>query len=341
MPLYTFKDKQIAEVTSTSFAAERIREREDIQAALRDKIEIISPDTLIISEEFSEWSEGGRRIDLLGIDKQANIVVIELKRDETGAHMELQSLRYAAMVSTLTFKKAVEIYQKYLGKRDIIKDAEIDLIDFLGWSDPLEDLFPTDVRIVLASANFSRELTTAVMWLNERDLDIRCVRLKPYKLGDEILLDIEQIIPLPEAEDYQIQVREQTEERKAAAKAAKDMTKYLFNGIAYRKNRLVFAVINQYLAEYQDTTLQKLKEVFPDSLQGTLGVTATIEKAQEIFSKTSHKRHFLAENDILRTADGSEIAVCTEWGKGKAGSPGNIDNFIGCAKELGYQIEAE
>jgi hypothetical protein len=335
MPLYTFKDKQIAEVPSTNFATEKIREREDIQAALRDKIDVISPDTLIISEEFSEWSEGGRRIDLLGIDKQANIVVIELKRDETGAHMELQSLRYAAMVSTLTFKKAVEIYQKYLDKRGIVKDAEIDLVDFLEWSDPLEDLFPTDVRIVLASANFSRELTTAVMWLNERDLDIRCVRLKPYKLGDEILLDIEQIIPLPEAEDYQVRVKEQTEERRAAAKAARDMTKYLFKGTAYRKNRLVLAVINQYCSEHPDTTLQKLKEVFPDFLQGALGVTSTLEKAQEIVDRTDKKRHFLADSEILRTADNLEIAVCTQWGTG------NIENFIDCAKKLGYQIEAE
>ena len=71
MPLYTFKDKQIAEVTSTNFWTVGIRERDDLQAALRDKIDVVSPDTLVISEEFSEWSEGARRIDLLGIDKQA------------------------------------------------------------------------------------------------------------------------------------------------------------------------------------------------------------------------------------------------------------------------------
>ena len=81
MPLYTFKDKQIVPLENTNFGVERIREREDLQAALRDKIDVIAPDTLIISEEFSEWSEGARRIDLLGIDKQANLVVIELKRD--------------------------------------------------------------------------------------------------------------------------------------------------------------------------------------------------------------------------------------------------------------------
>ncbi len=93
MPLFTLKDKQIAAVKSTQFGAEGIQERTDLQAALRDNINVISPDTMVLSEEFSGWTEGARRIDLLGIDKQANLVVIELKRDETGAHMELQSLR--------------------------------------------------------------------------------------------------------------------------------------------------------------------------------------------------------------------------------------------------------
>lgn len=336
MPLYTFKDKQIVPLENTNFGAERIRERDDLQAALRDKIDVIAPDTLIISEEFAEWSEGARRIDLLGIDKQANLVVIELKRDETGAHMELQALRYAAMVSTLTFKKAVEIYQKYLKKRGIDKDAEVDITNFMGWSDPLEEQFPTDVRIVLASANFSRELTTAVMWLNEHTLDIRCVRLKPYKLGTEILLDIEQIIPLPEAEDYQVRVREQVEERRASVKASRDMTKYLFMDKTYRKNKLVLAVISQYLSEHQDTTAQELKGKFPDYLQGGLGVTSSLETAKGIFERTNHKRHFLADDEVLKLADGSEIVVCNQWGAG------NIENFIEWAqKNLGYSIQAE
>jgi RecB family endonuclease NucS len=127
MALYTFNDKNLSEISRTSFGIESIRERDDLQVALRDSIEAISPDTLVISEEFSDWSEGARRIDLLGLDRQANLVIIELKRDETGAHMELQALRYAAMASTLTFKKAVEIYQAYLDKREIEKNAESEM----------------------------------------------------------------------------------------------------------------------------------------------------------------------------------------------------------------------
>ncbi|VEB50939.1 membrane protein [Salmonella enterica subsp. enterica] len=72
-------------------------------------IDIVAPGCLVISEEFSDWEDSRRRIDLLAIDKQANLVVIELKRDEIGAHMELQALRYAAMISTMSFCESMRI----------------------------------------------------------------------------------------------------------------------------------------------------------------------------------------------------------------------------------------
>jgi hypothetical protein len=217
MPIFTLRNKQISEVKRTYFEVEGIQERIDLQFALRDRIDAISPDTLVIAEEFSDWTEGNRRIDLLGIDKNANLVVIELKRDQTGVHMELQAIRYAAMVSTMTFEKAARAFQDYLDKRKIDKNAEEELLEFLGWSDPLDEQFAVDVQIVLASGNFSKELTTTVMWLNERNLNIRCVRLQPYKLGEEILINVEQIIPLPEAEYYLVKVREQAEAQRAVA----------------------------------------------------------------------------------------------------------------------------
>ena len=38
-------------------------------------------------------------------------------------------------------------------------------------------------------------------------IDIRCVRLKPYKMSDGTeLLDVQQIIPLPEAAAFQTQI---------------------------------------------------------------------------------------------------------------------------------------
>jgi RecB family endonuclease NucS len=108
MPIFEITHEAIRKITETSFSAAGIKERSDLQRLLRTQIEVISPETLIVSEEFGEWEDSKRRIDLLGIDRDANLVVIELKRTEDGGHMELQAIRYAAMVSTMTFEKVVD-----------------------------------------------------------------------------------------------------------------------------------------------------------------------------------------------------------------------------------------
>src|SRR2546421_3564470 len=180
MALYEITTDNLSKVAETSFDFVGVRERTDLQRLLKKQIEVIAPETLVIAEEFGEWEESKRRIDLLGLDKNANLVVIELKRTEDGGHMELQAIRYAAMVSKMTFEKAVDIYGSYLSKNGSDTDARAAILEFLEWEEPKEDAFAQDVRIVLVSANFSKEVTTAVLWLNEHDLDIRCIRLTPY-----------------------------------------------------------------------------------------------------------------------------------------------------------------
>ena len=96
-------------------------------------------------------------------------------------------------------------------------DARARLLEFLGWDSPDEERFAQDVRIVLASAEFSRELTSAVMWLNERSLDIRCVRLRPHTDGTRVFLDVQQVLPLPEAADSREKKEEERQSRRREA----------------------------------------------------------------------------------------------------------------------------
>ncbi len=209
MAIYEITADQIRKIPETTFSLSGLRERYDLQRLLRSQFDVISPDTLIIAEEFGDWDTGHRRIDLLGIDKNANIVIVELKRTEDGGHMELQAIRYAAMVSAMTFEQAVEVYANLLVKDGgNSEDAQASILSFLEWEEPDEDRFAQDVRIILVAADFSKELTTSVMWLNERDLDIRCIRLKPYGDSGRVLIDVQQVIPLPEAVDYQVQIRQ-------------------------------------------------------------------------------------------------------------------------------------
>lgn len=227
MPIYELKPNEIVAVEETNFNLAGIQERRDLQRLLRDHVEVISPDTLVISEEFDEWEDAKRRIDLLGIDKEANLVAIELKRTEDGGYMELQCIRYASMVSTMTFDQAANIFGRYLKRvgRETEDPREL-ILDFLDWEESNETLFAQDVRIVLASAEFSKELTTSVLWLIDHGIDIQCVRLKPYRLDNRVLVDVQQIIPLPEAATYQIQVREKAKQDRAVRTSGADFTRF-------------------------------------------------------------------------------------------------------------------
>lgn len=319
-------------VEMTSFNSERILERKNIQAAIKRNIEIIAPNCLVIAEEFSEWADSLRRIDLLAIDNEANIVVIELKRTETGEHMELQAIRYAAMVSTLTYRRAVSIFQNYLRANAIEEDAEERMLEFLQWDEPQEDDFALDVRIILVSSDFSKELTTSVMWLNERNIDIRCVRLIPYKHENQVLVDVQQIIPLPEAEKYQVKIRQQSEERREARKSEKDFTQYKFRNNSYNKRKLVLAVISSWISENKPSDIEKIIEIFPQEIHSG-GLFVKYEDANEIYKRQGISRHFLNENELIKLPNGEIYAISNQWGKG------NIEKLINRAKEIGYEIE--
>jgi RecB family endonuclease NucS len=103
---------------------------------------------MVVAEEFCDWDDSRRRIDLLALDKSANLVVVELKRSEDGGHMDLQAIRYAAMVSTMTFEQAVAAHAGYLTAIRRQEDARASILDFLGWDEPNEEAFAPAVRIV-------------------------------------------------------------------------------------------------------------------------------------------------------------------------------------------------
>jgi hypothetical protein len=150
LPLYELTDAAITALGQTTFGGQGISERYDLQRLLKQNIEVIAPKTRIIDEEFCEWEDSRRRIDLLGIDQEANLVVIELKRTEDGGHMELQAIRYAAMVSAMSFSKAVEVYAGYLQRNGGSENAENTILKFLGWDTAKPGEFGQEVRLILS-----------------------------------------------------------------------------------------------------------------------------------------------------------------------------------------------
>lgn len=245
MSLFQVSKDKLEMVPSTTFANEGMMERKDLQRLLRADISPLGSDLLVIAEEFGDWEDSKRRIDLLCLDKSSRLVVVEIKRTEDGGHMELQAIRYAAMVSSMTVEQAVSAYAKMLGGDAADEIAKNNILAFLDAHSIAEIEFEGDVRIILVAADFSTEVTTSVMWLNKYDLDITCVRLKPYKSGGQILVDVTQIIPLPEAAEYEVKIRAQAQEAKKVKSARHEIFRRFWTQLIERSKPITALLANR------------------------------------------------------------------------------------------------
>ena len=178
--------------------------------------EALGEELLVIQKEFDGFANTRERLDLLALDKEGRLVVIENKLDDSGRDVVWQALKYVAYCSSLKKAEIVKIYQKYLDRWLNGQNAVANLCEFLE----VEDLDDTvlnagnEQRLILVAANFRKEVTATVLWLLGHGVRAQCFRVLPYSFGEELLIDLQQIIPTPEAADYMIgMVAKESEEK--------------------------------------------------------------------------------------------------------------------------------
>ncbi|MBU2967310.1 hypothetical protein Q4508_18040 [Amphritea sp. 2_MG-2023] len=211
-------------------------------------------------------------------------------------------------------------------------------MEFLVWDQPQEDDFGQNVRIVLASGDFSKEVTTSVLWLNERDLDITCVRLGLYRSGEQLLLNAEQIVPLPEAEGYQVEVRQKRREERSSRAGTKDRSVLTLsiNGEIFKSQfkksdiglNTVLAVEHSGLLDRD--TFEFLREDMSCNFQ-------LLKRADEVTDNERKYSKYRVSRAPELEYEGVGYYVARNWGIG------NIKSFINRVAErfsqLSYEIE--
>ena len=200
--------QESARIEEVDFAQLGLRERRDIQEWVAANPGILGEDLLIISKEFSGFDLTNERPDLLAVDSSGKLVVIELKRDDSGSDAHWQAIKYASYLRRATDEQIVDMLAEHKGVSQ--EDARNLLMQHLGADDDLNAL-NNDQRIILASHRFAPEVTSAALWLNNKapgeDL-ITCVTLTPYQDSDADSLYIQSttIIPVPGEEGYVVNI---------------------------------------------------------------------------------------------------------------------------------------
>lgn len=202
-------------IEEVNFAQLGLQERRDIQEWIAANPGILGEDLLIIGKEFSGFDRTDERLDLLAVDLDGKLVVIELKRDDTGADAHWQAIKYASYLHRAGTEDIIRMFADYeeVSEEEALKK----LLQHLGADDL--GILNKDQRIILASHRFAPEVTSAALWLNEKapgeDL-ITCIQLTPYKdeKTDSLYIQANTIIPVPGVDEYVIGIGESPNENR-------------------------------------------------------------------------------------------------------------------------------
>ncbi|HBB5138924.1 TPA: DUF4268 domain-containing protein [Escherichia coli] len=217
---------RISPVRTKKFSELGFTERKHLKEWLAHEPSALGEELLIIQKEFDGFDDTRERLDLLALDKDGNLVIIENKLDDSGRDVVWQALKYASYCASLTKAQIVDIYQQYLDRYEPVT-AEVDLLnapasasaricEFLDAPD-LDELklnLGNSQRIMLVAANFRKEVTSTALWLLGQGISIACFKITPYSLGEQLLINIDQIIPTPEAKELMIGINAKEAEEK-------------------------------------------------------------------------------------------------------------------------------
>lgn len=307
----------ITALSAKGFGELGFREREHLQEWIAKCPECLGEELLIIAKEFDGFDETRERLDLLALDKEGNLVVIENKLDDSGRDVVWQALKYASYCSSLSKSQIVEIYQGYLKRWVGGGDARGRIGEFLDKEDFENVILNSgiDQRVMFVAANFRREVTATALWLLQHGIRLQCIRATAFDNGGQLFLNMEQIIPTPEAEDYMIGVAEKEKEQQSTER-----------GLAKRE-KLRLAFWEQMLAALEEAGISLYSNVSPakdhwlNTGSGLSGVPYTMIFSQkEARVDLDPQRSSKAENKWIfdqlhaeKTAIEADFGAPLEW----------------------------
>ena len=246
-------ENRLVRLEERRFADLDLRERDHLQEWLVRMPDALGEDLLIVQKEFDGFADTRERLDLLALDKEGRLVVIENKLDDSGRDVVWQALKYVAYCSSLKKAEIVEIYQSYLDRWSEGASAVANLCEFLEVEELDEvALNPgNEQRFVLIAANFRKEVTATVLWLLGHGVRAQCFRVAPHSFGEELFIDLRQIIPTPEAADFMIGM------------AAKDSEAQSVEGTRKRSDRLRQAFWTRALEELRIRNVSRFENISP------------------------------------------------------------------------------
>lgn len=206
--VFTVKGSSATVAQLISLGEAGLTERAHLQERVLAHPQVLGTDVKIVTAEFGRWTDaaGGverDRLDVLGLDRDGRLVVVELKRDKAPDTVEMQALKYAALVSRFTRDRLAGVHAQYLTvRRGEAVDAQSALADLEAWATLSEDTLRLP-RVVLMAISFPATVTATVVFLHQQlALDIRLLAFQAHRAEHQLIVTVSQHYPPPDVEEF-------------------------------------------------------------------------------------------------------------------------------------------
>jgi hypothetical protein len=249
----------ITEVTRSTLAAEGLYEVKDLSQWLAATPRLLayrleeSEAPQIIGCEVPISSEF--RVDVLGVDTDATLVVCEVKRDESDPLY--QGLQYCGRLFSMPPADLIALVEKH-AKKDIAQLASLLELPEESALPEMWDLGRRAIRLVIVAQDYPLQIFQTARWLATTGVRISCIRFDCFKDGASQYLLPQQILPSVEtAESYALQ-------REAAHRQAQVRTRNMFysliaNGVLMKDER-VFLHDGKEIGIVRDDHIERISD---------------------------------------------------------------------------------
>lgn len=193
--------------------ANRVSEAE-LEKWLVQHPELAGEELLILGSQLAEFAEDKDRLDILAVDKQAEIVLLELKVDGAFRLTDLQALAYAAGYSAVGSSHFAEILRRRLEKTGdsdaTLEQAKQRIVAFVDVLDDFDEWEPSKrVRIKLVAPAYPKRVLHTVKWLGEiYAMPIEAIQVQLFEDSDgRFQLTFERLLPLKSDDAFDLTIK--------------------------------------------------------------------------------------------------------------------------------------
>jgi hypothetical protein len=143
----------------------------DLEALIVNHPELLGEELLVLGSQLAEFAEDRDRLDVLAVDRDGELVLVELKVDDAFRVTDLQALAYAGAYSTASPTQLARTFAKSLpnnGDESSTERAREMITEFVSDLEEFEDWQPSrQVRVKLVAPSFPARVLSTVKWLGD------------------------------------------------------------------------------------------------------------------------------------------------------------------------------